>query len=438
VNELLTVGGGATTSSPSPPLPTTATDGQVALRSSSGPPTPPASLGFASLSPQELALQRYQELKGIVEDGYRLLVERHHAPAVCPSEPLSEPPSSSPLPVKQEANMRGMGTLRSYLAENLVAPLRAETRYLFTRGNPPQRLVYVESMPGSGVSLLLRSVCHSTAVNLIHIGMSSEAFMNSPKQVDGFFRDVVQYAIDLQPCVIFVDRCDAWFHGDGWLPRGYRFSLALQANQAIAQGVAGVWVLISAMHSVQETPPLQYWIRNRTIFVDALEEQDRAQVFASIMEEIFEPLLEAYKAAVRDSDAQDRRLAALELHQGNVPADNDQRSSNSSSNEELSENAAYEIEAFESIYKGAIECYRRMSLDWAVSPKHSAFTPGMIKDYCLHVASAARQGYIRDAKEAAAKGEKCNPAMSLPRMPHFAWVDQTIQSIHPGAIEWSA
>lgn len=155
----------------------------------------------------------------------------------------------------------GLKEVKGQLEMMLVPYIDSRKKLLFSVGqqSQPDRTLFVRSEKGSGIHTLVNAVCKKSGVNLIRVSYGAENEWDNK-----LFTKLLDFALAIQPVVVFFDRCDAWFakDGEGWRHRGDKFILALEGNASIANGRADVLFVVSACeYLVSMHPRFVQWIK---------------------------------------------------------------------------------------------------------------------------------------------------------------------------------
>lgn len=155
----------------------------------------------------------------------------------------------------------GLKEVKSHLEAMLVPFVDPRKKLLFSVGqqSQPERTLFIRSEKGSGIHTLVNATCKKSGVNLIRVNYGAEN-----EWENRFFTKLLDFALAIQPVVVFFDRCDAWFleKGEGWRHRGDKFILALEGNASIANGRADVMFVVSASEYLPSMHPrFSQWIK---------------------------------------------------------------------------------------------------------------------------------------------------------------------------------
>jgi hypothetical protein len=258
--------------------------------------------------------------------------------------------------------------------------------------------------------------------------------MSKPSDVDGFFIHVIEYARQLQPCVVLLDRCDVWFSGDvvnkesghimspgGWRPRGQRFVMAIENVPRLAQGLDNVWFIVSSAHHLMECDSdFQGWVGRRSLIQTAMLTEERADVFVQAINVLLDGMHECNHDFLRQ-----RQSHLLEEDERGVPQVDE--ATVAAVQQQTQQSAQDFAQAKETAAWG----FRSISLEWAEA--HPAFTPRMVYQYVRRVAEAARCR----AMQAAVAERPLEPLDAMPNEDDITTVNGLIACTRPGIIEWS-
>lgn len=196
----------------------------------------------------------------------------------------------------------GLVEVKKRLEEMVIQYTNERVRRIFSSGGtPPERTLFVRSEKGSGVHTLVNAVCKKAGVNLLRVSYALE-----PKWKDDFFVQLLDFALAVQPAMIFFDRCDHWFmnKGEWWLHRGDRLLQALQGNDQIESRRADILFVMSCNTDlVAMNEYFIRWVRpyRKVVHIKMGEDESR------------ECLYQALSAHINDIER-----AAMEIHDNHV------------------------------------------------------------------------------------------------------------------------
>lgn len=304
----------------------------------------------------------------------------------------------------------GLNSIKESLQEMLAPFVDARKRVLYSVGqSQPERTLFIKSEKGSGVHTLVNATCKKFGVNLIRINYGSET-----EWEDSLFTKMLDFALAVQPVVVFFDRCEAWFSkdGPGWSFRGDKFLLALEGSASIAAGRADVmFVVSSCVHLSEMNGRFSQWIKPyRSVSHTGTEECDSKEC-----------LYQALNMHINDiqSKMQKQHHQSMLEYGGLVDA------------------SRGEAEHLEKCLK---ECESRRVAAKELASKYGihfkAWTPAMIGQVVSRAIDTARTRELKRVDSMASSAYSYDLLNLIPTAEDLATVVKAIQKPEPGRIIW--
>lgn len=316
----------------------------------------------------------------------------------------------------------GLERARKQLAAMMLQYSDRRFRSVFVKGTPPERTLYVRSETGSGVHTLVNGVCKQAGVNIIRLNYGVE-----PHWSDKLFVELLDFAMAIQPVLVFFDRCENWFmmEGGGYNARGDRFIQALQSHEEISSGEAHIMFVVSSSKPLGAlAEPVKNWIKPfREVTHHGMERHEAVRCLEQALVGYVNDLEKAVIESVANQRAQEYGGVFDAIHDEAAPV-----SVSSAVAASAFPAPEYESGFFNDVrrqVKGSAEQFGERLV---------TYTPAMIKQVVNKAVDLAR---TRMLEEAQASGKECDLHFVIP----LAYdIDCALNAtvVEPGSLKWKA